>query len=1107
MKQTILTANPVAIVILLTVILFSQAHAATMSASATAPVIDGKDIANYATVTGNDKWFAENSAAGAVKGQTFTTGSGAVLLKSITYQVTASQKAEPTKQYVIRLGTVAGTTFTPVYTETATQGFTWSGGHFMTWTFDNPPLLNGNTVYGVDIGMTSSSSSWQTGIPYINVTGNDYPAGQRYSSGTSGVGTSSLTVVTSSDRIFHLDLEAPLGAALELVATDPADGATEVLASRPLTLTFSQNIAPGEGNILIRNLSDNSEIAIPAGAPALSYSENLLTVTPAGGLLWSRNYAVRIEPGAIENTTGSPFPGIADDSTWNFTTAAGDPLLDAIAQLKAHIRGTATLTAAQISAHKETIDNLRDQFDDTAVNIAAVFDLVTTYDTVKGPLWVARGEFNRTTQTNDLDWTIYHVMQYIMDVVYNAANLAKHESLLKGFKFGSSANFPGPCPPPPPGATHTATLNASFPATVGRITQGDDLPARKPTGCYLAPGTIATVTVPPSLVGQGFKVRVGAHSWDLSNRPPVRRLDRATLLYDINAATIKVASPYGGGIYIEVPRLANAGIVQVTIQGAARSPYFSAKSFHQTTAAEWEIERTHPAPWADFQSDKFMMQVPSKWINAHPDPAKLMADWDKAMDIQNDLMGFPRLRGKETQYPQVDVLMRSSVHAPGYPSVNNVDNPNNNRGGYHNNYLVRGPGANYHSTETEFHEQGHAYFFPKFGGETESNVNLPHVAILHRGFGYTLDEAFRGSRGSTRTFQTLDTAATAWMCVFNFAPRRVPMAEAEKAYQLKGHAKFVDIARLYGWDVLGDYWRSFMVDDANGVSYSTSTDALLLRLCRSVGKDIRPLFHFWGIHPQNNASLAASLAAENIPLDLAIRDRLLHYRSLVPANNAAFRTFATAWWGKQPNFSTGAWEEREHARQWDSTALYGAGDQQRTDETNPGEIYNEYSATDIRNRVDELLDLYFPDTNPFETWAGGFQALADSSPTLDPDRGGLATGIEWALGGDPVNPADDASLAPSFATAADPDGKFIFAYRRAAAARTDTNTSIRVEYGNSLSGWTTAVHQGNGPADITITETPGHFGPSIDRVTVALPAALAPHGRLFARLKVTVSPP
>ena len=106
---------------------------------------------------------------------------------------------------------------------------------------------------------------------------------------------------------------------------------------------------------------------------------------------------------------------------------------------------------------------------------------------------------------------------------------------------------------------------------------------------------------------RGLQVRVGAHSWDLSGRRPVKRLDRATLLYRINATTIKVASPYGGGIYIEVPIGANAGVVNVTVTGAVRSPYFSAKSFHQTTAAEWDTEKTHPAPWADFQSDKFMM--------------------------------------------------------------------------------------------------------------------------------------------------------------------------------------------------------------------------------------------------------------------------------------------------------------------------------------------------------------------------------------------------------------------------------------------------------------------------------------------------------------------
>ena len=41
------------------------------------------------------------------------------------------------------------------------------------------------------------------------------------------------------------------------------------------------------------------------------------------------------------------------------------------------------------------------------------------------------------------------------------------------------------------------------------------------------------------------------------------------------------------------------------------------------------------------------------------------------------------------------------------------------------------------------------------------------------------------------------------------------MASAEKAYQLKGHAKFVDIARLFGWQVLNDYWHQFVDEYEN----------------------------------------------------------------------------------------------------------------------------------------------------------------------------------------------------------------------------------------------------------------------------------------------------
>ena len=647
------------------------------------------------------------------------------------------------------------------------------------------------------------------------------------------------------------------------------------------------------------------------------------------------------------------------------TTAANageTELLSALTALKDHITGVAPLSDAEIETHKLTIDANKEIFGDNETIITACFDLVATYDSVIGPLWIARGGFTRSTAVNDIHWTIYWVMQYIMDYTYTENNILLYEDLFNGFKFESSAYFPGAAvPPADPEATHTVTINGSYLDPWGHDVMHEERPARKPTGTYLAPGTIARITVPPSMVGKGYQVRVGAHSWDVSNRPWVRRLDRSSLVYSIDSTQVKVASPLGGGIYIEVPYLADAGIVDVQIKNAVRSPYFSAKSFHSTSLSEWRtIERNHPAPWADFQSDKFMMQVPTTWIYKLDDPVTLMNNWDASMDAMNDLMGYPHIRGKETMYPQVDVILRSSAYAPGYPSVNVTYDPTRDYGGTHNHHLVRGP---QYAAYYEFHEQGHGYLFQKFPGETESNVNLLHVAVWHQKFGYSLDVAFRKSMGFNNQYRTLDNTAVVWMTSFNFT-KKEPMHRLEKQYQLKGHAKFVEIARLFGWDVLGSFWYSFNADYENGISWATDIDSLLLRLSNSVGVDITPLFHFWGTHPVNANALKAAIAAENLPVSAKIYDTLVKYKSLVPTDNQAFQDFAFNWWGKQPSIN-GYWTESEHAKQWDT--------------------FDEDSSALIEDTVQEIIDLYFPDGPPLYsvdagsdmiTWSGQVVQLA-----------------------------------------------------------------------------------------------------------------------------------
>ena len=350
------------------------------------------------------------------------------------------------------------------------------------------------------------------------------------------------------------------------------------------------------------------------------------------------------------------------------------------------------------------------------------------------------------------------------------------------------------------------------------------------------------------------------------------------------------------------------------------------------------------------------------------------------MDAINDLMGFPRLRGKETMYLQPDAIMRSTVHAPGYPAINStVSSPmSDTHGGYRNHYYVRGPGASLTATHIEFHEQGHAYFFPKFGGNMEVEINILQPAVQQRMFGRSWDEAFRSGMGSGNAFRTLGNIAVKWMTSFNFSPRNNPMATAEKAYQMKGYAMFIEIARLFGWDALGAYYRSFMEYGTEG-----GNDDKQLRLARHVGWDTRPLLHFWGTHPGNPAWLASQIAAEGIPPSADIYDLLVHYKSLGPDDNAAFRSFAYSLWGRVPSPSA-TWTQTEHARQWDQEDYYTdwGRTQVRADIT-VNEEYIEACAQQLRERVQEIIDLYFPDGRPGGELPPTMRVERDRSPIVN----------------------------------------------------------------------------------------------------------------------------
>jgi alpha-L-fucosidase len=212
--------------------------------------------------------------------------------------------------------------------------------------------------------------------------------------------------------------------------------------------------------------------------------------------------------------------------------------------------------------------------------------------------------------------------------------------------------------------------------------------------------------------------------------------------------------------------------------------------------------------------------------------------------------------------------------------------------------------------------------------------------------------------------------------------------------------------------VLSSYWYSFTSDYENSAARPTDVDSLLLRLSRNAGVDIRPLFHFWGVPPVNTTTLATAIAAANLHASPAIYDTLVHYKSLVPTNHAAFQAFALNWWGKQPS-TNGYSEEREHAAQW--------------------EEFNEETAARIKKTVQKIIDTYFPDGRPPATktslkemqadflklkfgmficfnletfkgvqWVAGYHSAADFNPggTVDTDAwadAAVSAGMKYAV--------------------------------------------------------------------------------------------------------------
>lgn len=192
-------------------LMLGLSQAATITISATAPIVDGADIANNngAVDAGGDLghiWFNRP-----LQGQTFTTGNnvGGYLLNAVTLQnLNNTIAASPVFEVIV--GAISGSVLTQIgSTETGVSG-NYVPLDYLTFNFATPLSLGANTTYGF---------LWDTGsqgfVTVNNLDDTSDSGGTALSSGAGNTPDFNNVILRNVDRVFHLDLEAltPTGVA------------------------------------------------------------------------------------------------------------------------------------------------------------------------------------------------------------------------------------------------------------------------------------------------------------------------------------------------------------------------------------------------------------------------------------------------------------------------------------------------------------------------------------------------------------------------------------------------------------------------------------------------------------------------------------------------------------------------------------------------------------------------------------------------------------------------------------------------------------------------------------------------------------------------------
>lgn len=356
------------------------------------------------------------------------------------------------------------------------------------------------------------------------------------------------------------------------------------------------------------------------------------------------------------------------------------------------------------------------------------------------------------------------------------------------------------------------------------------------TGVYAAPGEVITVTIPSGLVGQGWMLKVGSHTDDVSGSESFARMPFGVSRdFPVTDTTVRIGSVYGGLVYVVKPRTTATASYRLTFSNAVAAPTFV---LGQTTDSQWRRKiRDLPAPYAELACSRLIITLRSDDIRQLGNPSKVMRYWNSRLAAQDSLVGNSRRTAPERINDDLQISV-GWMHS-GYPVMafdrnlaNMVDSDPGDDWGF-------------------FHEFGHNLQASAWTFATEVEVT---VNIL--------------------TMRAFDSAGTRpqddWAAMWTPAGR----AGVIDAFVQRGSDRGLDAglslgayAQLregFGWRAFAAFFEQYRSADEGELPATDQEvrDQWVTRFSRVTGRNLGPFFQAWGFQ----ASQAALDAVVDLPV-------------------------------------------------------------------------------------------------------------------------------------------------------------------------------------------------------------------------------------------------